>query len=495
MYIVKNALRNISRAKGRSILIGIIVVIIAFSMCIGLCIRQSASNAKEEALADMNITAQISPNREAAMDKAGAGEPGTFDKSQLKEMMGTSLSLEQLEKYAKAKSVKSFYYTLSAGFDGSGSLEAYTTSDSADGDDTETSQNAMPGRGMMSSGDFTLTGYSSDEAMTDFTSGVCTIEEGNVFEEGTEDMVCIISDELAEYNDLSVGDTVKLENPDDEDQVYKLKITGIYKNSQASASAAGGPGKGGFTDPANNIYTSYNTLNTIVEDSEVTRALNGTYVVGDTDAYEAFSKEVEELGLSEDYVVSSTDLSQYEQNAQPLENLSKFAGYFLIVILIIGAIVLIVLNIFSTRERKYEIGVLAAIGMKKGKVARLFLTEILVIALAGVIIGGGIGAAVSVPVTNSLLESQIESQQSNMEDRNASFGRDFNGGGAPSGEAPSGQTKGAESSYISSVSSSVNVSVLLQLLAACILLALAAGTVSVTAIMRYEPLQILANRD
>ena len=53
----------------------------------------------------------------------------------------------------------------------------------------------------------------------------------------------------------------------------------------------------------------------------------------------------------------------------PLKNLSTFATYFLIVVLIIGAVILIVLNIFNIRERKYEVGVMTAIGMKKGKVA------------------------------------------------------------------------------------------------------------------------------
>lgn len=34
-------------------------------------------------------------------------------------------------------------------------------------------------------------------------------------------------------------------------------------------------------------------------------------------------------------------------------------------ILVIGAVILVVLNIFNVRERKYEIGVLTAMGMKK----------------------------------------------------------------------------------------------------------------------------------
>ena len=550
MLTLKYALRNVSRSKGRSILIGIIIVIIAFSVCIGLCIRQSAADAKETALADLEITAQISVDREAAMKAGrGGGEPGepgegTFDKDAMKEALGSALTLEELQVYAGAESVQNFYYTLSASVDASGSLEAYSTSsdssdDSSDSDEDTTtdSNNSFGGKGGMamgSSGDFTITGYSSDDAMTDFVDGTCTITDGAVFDEGTSEAVCIISDELAEYNGLAVGDSIKIASTEDEDDTYKLKIVGIYNNSQSSAQAGGmggmsmGGGRGmSFTDPANNIYCSYNTLAAITEKYDtITGTLSGTYVLGDLDAYEAFEKEVVELGLSDGYTVSSSDLTMYEQSAQPLENLAKFAGYFLIVILLIGAIILIVLNIFATRERKYEIGVLTAIGMKKSRVAKLFMSEILIITLAGVIIGGGIGAAVSVPVTNALLSSQVEAQQEQMGQRDGNFGREFGGmqGQAPS-DAPSdpsadsnsdsssdssadsttppeipdgdssGGLKGAFGNYITEVSSSVNLVVLLELLAACIVLALVGGMVSVIAIMRYEPLQILANRD
>lgn len=528
MLTLKYALRNVSRSKGRSVLIGIIIVIIAFSVCIGLCIRQSAADAKETALSELTITAQISPDREAAMEKGRGGMPpgeGTFDKDAMREAMGTVLSLEELQKYAEAESVQNFYYTLSASVNASGSLEAYSTSSSDDSDSD--SSNGMGGMfggmgGMMgNSGDLTITGYSSDDAMTEFVEGTCTIEDGQVFEEGTSDKVCIISDELAEYNNLKVGDTIKIASPEDDDDTYKLKIVGIYANSQASAQAGGmgfmggpgggmggpGGGFGGFTDPANYIYTSYNTLAAITEQYDtISGTLNGTYVVGDVAAYESFVEEVKALGLSDEYTVSSSDLTMYEQSAQPLENLAKFAGYFLIVILLIGAIILIVLNIFATRERKYEIGVLSAIGMKKAKIAKLFLTEILVITLAGVIIGGGIGAATSVPVTNALLDSQLVAQQNMMDKRDSGFGRDF-GGMMPPGMEDMGDLElptdengeviepGGFGGFVTEVSSSVNLVVLLELLGACVALALVGGIVSVIAIMRYEPLQILANRD
>ena len=107
-----------------NILIGIIALVIAVSACIGLSIRQAAESAKESALDGMSVTATISYDRASAMGNMGGGRPGMggnrpsggFDPSQLGDIMGksSSLSLEEYEKYAEAKSVEDFYYTLTA---------------------------------------------------------------------------------------------------------------------------------------------------------------------------------------------------------------------------------------------------------------------------------------------------------------------------------------------------------------------------------------------
>ncbi|MBQ8311307.1 MAG: hypothetical protein IJX80_09895 [Clostridia bacterium] len=57
MYIVKNAFKCITRSVGRSILIGLITLVIAVSACIGLSIRQAAENAKKSTLAGLSVTA------------------------------------------------------------------------------------------------------------------------------------------------------------------------------------------------------------------------------------------------------------------------------------------------------------------------------------------------------------------------------------------------------------------------------------------------------
>ena len=235
-------------------------------------------------------------------------------------------------------------------------------------------------------------------------------------------------------------------------------------------------------------------------ESALIGSLNTTYVFADTDAYHQFEEDVRTLGLDESYIVSSADLTSYENSLTPLNTLSTMAGWFLIVILLIGAVILIVLNIFNTRERKYEIGVLTAMGMKKGKVAMQFITETFVVTMIAVMIGVGVGAVSAVPVTNALLENQVAAQQEQAESVTENFGRgqsgmmggNFGGGNKAFSNLFGGTP---ETNYVTEISSAMNFTVVLQMLGIAILLVLVSGMVSVMFVMRYEPLKILANRD
>lgn len=542
MYIIKNAFRCIGRSKGRNILIGIIALVIAVSACIGLSIRQAAEDAKTSALEGMSVTATISYDRAGMMGQLGGGMPGGmggggFDRDQFADLMGgaSSLTLEEYQKYANAASVQDFYYTLTAYFNGSEEflpVSDETDDSDEDSDDSNDSQrpSGFPGGmgnmmgGMFSSGDFTIVGYSSDSAMTAFINGTASIQEGGtMFEEGTSEYVCVISEELAIYNELSVGDTIVITNPSLEAETYTLTISGIYtstENNDFSMSMFGTS-----QDPANRIYMSAPALQLILDasaessttitdettgretESEITGTLSATYTFADTDAYFAFEEEVRTLGLDDSYTVSSSDLTAYENSLAPLKTLSTMAGWFLIVILIIGGIILVVLNIFNVRERKYEVGVLTAMGMKKWKVAAQFMCEILVVTMIAVVIGAGVGAVSSVPVTNALLEGQVESQNAQQNQMDQNFGRPGNMGGFPGGmpsdipddfdggDNPFENMFQGAADYITEVDSAMNLTVVFQMIGVGLLLTLVASAASVLFIMRYDPLKILANRD
>ena len=155
-------------------------------------------------------------------------------------------------------------------------------------------------------------------------------------------------------------------------------------------------------------------------------------------------------------------------------------------------------------KKCYEIGVLTAIGMKKRNVCVQFIIEMFIVTIFAMVIGLAAGSAASVPVSNQLLQSQIESQEQQVSDRETNFGR----GGAPS-DAGTGDAESSDQTaptnnrggfmnqtaqYLSDISATVNVTVVLQLFAVGILLTLISSLVAVVSVMRYEPLQILSNR-
>ena len=551
MYIIKNAIRSITRSKGRNILIGLIALVIAVSACVALSIREAASKAREDTLSLMNITAQISLDRQSMMQSTRPEESGEFDRDAMREMLqgGQGLTLEEYETYAAAKSVSSTYYTLSATMDASEDIEPIDTQgtferpegDSAGGNapSMPEGQGGMGGRDfkgkMGAQGDFTVIGYSGDAAMSEFIDGTYSIAEGEGFSENIDKNECIISEELATYNDLSVGSEITLLNPNNEEESFTFRVVGIYTGT---AEESGGM-MGGFntaSDPANTVMTGYSALRAICDTSDaaaeeitdensglksstaVSATLEYTYVLEDVDAYESFKTEVADLGLDEKYTVSSNDITSFEQSLTPLENLSKTATYFLFVVFAIGGVILVVINIFNIRERKYEIGVLTATGMKKSKVALQFVTELFIVTLAAIVLGAGIGAVSSVPVTNALLSAQISANQQIAGNIEQGFGRENNAGmsgmmGMPGGEIPGGNTKpdsmsdreglggkmqqfmGNTADYISEVSYSTNLTVILQLILVGIGLTLVSSLAAVLFIMRYEPLKILTGRD
>lgn len=529
MYILKNALKSITRSKGRNLLIGIIVAVIAVASCLSLSIRNAANTAEQSGREQLSVTGTISLDRQKLMSQAESG-----DRENMREIMQqySNLSLSDMQKYAGSVYVEDFVYSDSTSVSAGDGIEP-VDSTSTSGETSSTSGNGwnqqeMPGGGqgraggfqnMGNQGDFTVVGYSSEKAMTAFVNGTSKISDGTIFDMASSDLNCIISDELASFNGLSVGSTIILENPNQEDEVYTLTVTGIYSNEQSSSDGMG-MRFSTAQDPANQIFMSYPALKTILDASaagatvstdedtgtETTTALreqvSGTYYFADVAALESFKTDAVSMGLSDYYTVSSADASSYEQSLQPLKNLSKFATTMLLIVLLIGGVILIVFNIFNIRERKFEVGVLTAIGMKKRKVAFQFITELFVVTFVSLIIGTGIGAAVSVPTANAMLQSQVESQQSQSAQQEENFGRPGSDGNRQSGNMPGaammagnfGNWNTQNVTYLSTINAVTNFTVVGQLLGIGILLTILSSCAAVVFVLRYEPLKILANR-
>ena len=173
MYILKNAFRSISRSRGRNILIGIIITVIACATTIGLSIMNAANKVVESNNSKYDITATIGINREKMMQNV---DSSSETKENMKERFNSivSISVDDIESYGDIEYVSSYYYTYSVGLNSS-TIEAAESQSKGPGSEHGKEQ---------SSTSFTLTGYSSYEAMQEFIEGTYTITEGEISSAG-----------------------------------------------------------------------------------------------------------------------------------------------------------------------------------------------------------------------------------------------------------------------------------------------------------------------
>ena len=490
MYILKNALISIKRNIGRNLLIGIIIIVIACSTAVTLAIKNSASSLIESYKDKYEVTATIGINRETMHNKLEKNKDASdSEKESNREDMASkfraisNISSEDIEKYGDSKYVSSYYYKSSIGVTSS-SLEKVSSSNS--NNDNNEHRGPHPGGedfNNVSNSDFTLVGYSSVSGMEDFISGKYTIKDGKVSTD-IESNTCVINSELAVSNDISVGDKITLTDPDDDSNSVTLEVTGIYEELADKEDSMGM-----FTSSANMIITNINVVaNLTSNNSDMEVSTTPTFILTSSDVVDKFSHELSSKGLSE-YLTVNTNLDEVESATSTISNVSNFAITFLIITLIIGAVVLLVINMINIRERKYEIGVLRTIGMKKKLLTGQFLLELLIVAVVSLGIGAGIGSLVSVPVANHLLEQEISSSKKAIDDVNKNFGGDMRN------DNKKHHINGiANVEQIDKINAVVDIKVLGELYVIGIVITLISSTASMISIQKFSPLTILKER-
>ena len=483
MYILKNAITSITRNKGRNILIGLVILVIACATSITLAINNTSTNLINTYKSKYQTEATLGINRENMMkDFNPENKEEAKENMQEKFSSISSISVDSIKKYADSDYVKSYYYTMKVGVNANNLEKASMTSNS----DNEKQAENRPERKDFSNqteGDFELLGYSSLNAMNDFIEGNYKITSGEVFTDFESDS-CLINKELATLNNISVGDKITIVNPQNEDKTYELTVTGIYEESSSDS------GMNMFANSVNTIITNTNFIQKVsAEDEDLSVETSPTFTLTSSKVVNKFESELREKGLDDNLSVE-TNLDQVENSTKTISNVKTFSITFLIITLVIGTIVLFVINMINIRERKYEIGVLRTIGMKKTKVAQQFLYELLIVAFTSLILGAGVGATLSVPVSNHLLQSEISSSKQETENIANNFGH-----GSEKKQDRQNKFQGvANVETFKSIDAVVDFKVLIELLVIGLVITLISCTSSIISIQRFSPLTILKER-
>lgn len=451
MYIIKNAFRNIFQNAGRNLMIAVIFLLVITMSCIAIVIRNNTDTIAGEYKNQLSTQVFIDKDYRKISDKANQDE----------NFLTPPISNDLVKKMADSPYLKKAEYAASM----EAIADKLTFREPIEKRYTEMQLvGEAPDKARIPS--MVLNGYDNVQNAKVFQNRQVQLTQGVFPKEANE---ALISDELAKLNNLKVGDTFQAKDTHDKSpdgkvlQEMTFKISGIY-----------------HTDNADSYHEVFTKTDYLLDQKYAYKPLlQGTFYLSNPNDLEAFKKDAYAAGLSEYYSVK-TDEVAYDAFIKPIEQMSGVSTIFLGVVLILGATILLLLSMLAIRERKYEIGVLRAMGMKKSSIILQMLAESVMIMAVCLIIGILIGSLLAQPITDMMLADKLASQGGGISQNMGNA----NMGGLATDNAPI--------THIDAVMSAASI---LQLSGIALLLVLLASAVTSFYAMKFEPMRILRERN
>lgn len=346
MYILKNAIKNIARNKGRNILLLSLSLFIITMSVVSMMLNHYANKSADYYTSTYGSRVTIIESHKDEIDKEILL---SFTESSL---------LSKSEKRGTARINGNYIKVLDD--DKTQFLKWSATSDSG-----------------------------VDEA---FESGEKKIIKGKQISKSNE---VLISKRLAELNNLKVGDHLTI---GDNDKVL-LTIVGIYNN--VSLHANENPSGDSYTNVWNEIYTNWQTMKESPIFKEKATCTVELYLKNPNDM-NLLRIELLKKGMPESYILTQ-DLETYKEKMQPVYQLQDISYKLMYGVIGVGGLLLILISVMGVRERKYEVGVLRAIGMYKHHIARGFLYESFIMTTIALLISLVISVVCIVPIIMNMI--------------------------------------------------------------------------------------------
>ncbi|HUD07504.1 MAG TPA: FtsX-like permease family protein [Candidatus Saccharimonadales bacterium] len=300
-----------------------------------------------------------------------------------------------------------------------------------------------------------------------------TISSGKIINGSSTADDALISAAMASKNNLKVGSTFTAYGA-------TLTVTGIFKTSNQS--------------DENNVIVSLPTEQSLSgQTGDITSAVVTVDSLDNLDSVTTAIKNT--LGTSAD--VTSAE-AQATATVQPLNSVKNVSLFSLVGAVIAGAVIILLNMIMIVRERRREVGVLKAIGASNIRIMVQFVTEAVTFTLMGAVIGLIIGVVGGNPVTKLLVNNSSSTASTST---TAGPGAGFSAnGGSPSTTVTRGAGGGGFFNRVggrSTVSSIKNIhavigwSILLDGLAAAVVIALIGSAIASVLISRIRPAEVM----
>ena len=502
MNFIKRAFLSVKARKGKSILQLVVFTVICVLVLSGLSIQTAANKSAEIAKQSLGSEVTLSADREKLMEQQRQERENQENSENREPVKFTEepVAVEDANELLTLSQIKGYNYYSST----------FAIADNFDPIETESTTSVMnqpaqngPGGGgggmSMADADISLQGVAFTDTTSEFMDGDAEMVEGtHLSEDHLDKNVVIIEETLADENDLAVGDQLELTSATDEETTIQAEIVGIYKTTSASTDS----GMMNFTamNPYNKVYAPYTLVNEIKGEDYKDTIESAVYYMNDPADTDSFIEDAEATGAidTDTFKLDAND-QLYQQMVEPINNVASFSKNVVYLVTIAGAIILGLIVMLGIRERKYEMGVLLAIGEKKSKLIGQFIVEILIVAVFSLGIASVTGNLAADKIGDQLLSQQVETSTQSTND---SFGgKGMQMGGMPpgmeaggNGPGGSGQTQ-TETAQVDDLDVTVTASDLGKLTGIGLLIAIVATLIPSLSILRLQPKAILSRQD
>ncbi|MHB8097116.1 MAG: ABC transporter permease, partial [Erysipelotrichaceae bacterium] len=391
MNFLKRAFLSLVRRKGKSLILLVIIFILSNVMAGSIAIGQASNNVERTIKLQLGANASVELDWEEMQD---------WTEEQWNSL--EYITPEMADKIGSLSYVKYYDY----------SSETYINSSTL----TQYDPNMVEVPTMSY---FPIKGVQYAPIL-DIVNGNATLVNGRTFNE-TEitnaDYVALISDKVAELNNIFVGDVIYLQNTfsiwKEDNTVEEIKrdialeVIGIFtpKVQQSDEN------NGGWIDytPFNRIYVpngvvhaenrwmneqyaiAYPDSNIKIDQIYITP----TFVLNNPEDVESFRTEAK--NLLPDYYKVTVSSDAYDSVAGPIKFIGSLSNIILYVAIGATILILSLVVILFLRDRKHELGIYLSLGESKSKVVGQILIEVVSIAL--------IAITLSLLTGNSIAES------------------------------------------------------------------------------------------
>jgi len=402
MNFLKRAFLSLVRRKGKSLILLVIIFILSNVMAGSIAIGQASNNVEKTIKLQLGANATVELDWEKMQDWTQE----QWDSLQY-------ITPEIADSIGSLSYVKYYDY----------SSEAYINSNTL----TQYDPNMVE---IPTISYFPLKGVQYAPIL-DIVNGNASLVQGRTFNEAeitNADYVALISDKVAEQNNIFVGDVIYLQNTfsmwkeDNTMEEYKrdiaLEVIGIFtpKVEQSDEN------NGGWIDytPFNRIYVpngvvhaenrwlneqyaiAYPDSNIKIDQVYITP----TFVLNNPEDVESFRTEA--MNFLPDYYKVTVSSDAYDSVAGPIKFIGSLSNIILYVAIGATILILSLVVILFLRDRKHELGIYLALGESKSKVVGQILIEVVSIALIAITLSLLTGNSIAESTSQSMMDLRNE---------------------------------------------------------------------------------------